>query len=423
MSTETQVLPPILGLLDIGTSKIVCMMLARRAAAGHALIGVGHQISRGLKASVIVDADAAEDAVRATIAQAEHMAGASLEEVIVSAACGRFQSSHITAGLDLAGRAVSAADVDRLIQAGRAHAERDDRAAMHVNQVAARLDGNPCTNDSIGRAGSHLALDVHAVSADRVPIRHLLHITERCQLKVLAIAPAPLASALAATTIEDRHRGTTVIDFGAGTTSLAQFANGCLVAIHVIPIGGNHLTYDLTKALGTSISEAERIKRNYARVDAAHLGADDTVQYQSGGDDHAHTRQARAADISTIVTSRIDALLRQVSERLQQWASPASRRGELVLTGGGSLLAGLCERTATSLERSARLSAPLRNDYGHVALRHPQFATVAGLEAFVLDRQLGLRLDAASPVVRPHAEKSSNNNAIGRARGWFRQGF
>jgi cell division protein FtsA len=406
MSNAPPYLPHVLGLLDIGTFKIVCVMLAADAQVpGYRIIGVGHQRARGLKASVIVDADAAEETLRAAVTQAEHMAGQTLENVIVAAACGRLMSTHVAAGLDLAaaapsGRAVTAADIDRLLAAGRTHAERDDRAVLNINVIAAQLDGTPISQLEIGASGQRLSVDVHAVTVDRSPLRHLMHVVERCQLNVLAIAPSPIAAALAVTSFDERQARVIVIDLGAGSTGLAVLMAGAPVLAHVFPIGGNHLTFDLMRALGTSFTEAERIKKNYAMQGSAHAARDDAIAYLGHDNTHAEadqatTKQVMRADISQILTSRLDALLRQVLLRLDQFAPLSVLNCDVVLTGGGSLLQGLPELAATVLGRPVRLGMPTADEFLPKALSQPAFATAVGLEHFARHTDLGLRFDIA----------------------------
>jgi cell division protein FtsA len=385
-------LPPVFGLLDVGTAKVVCVMVARDQTGACGVIGLGHQISRGLKASVVVEADAAEDAVRAAIEQAQQMAGIALEHVIISAACGRLGSSHFAAGLDLNGRAVTTQDLDSLMSAGRRHIEQDDRSALYLEAMGARLDGHSVPGKAVGLQGLRLSLDLHAVTADRPPLRHLVHIAERCSLNVLGLAPAPLASALAVTSANEREDGVLVIDCGAGTTGFALFVRGTLVAAHVFQVGGNHLTYDLNRTLEASINEAERIKKKYAIERLAHAASVDAFTYQPRGDTHATTKQVTRATMTTIFTSRIDALFQQIAQRLEQAAVPPALVRHVRLTGGGSQLPLLAERAAARLGRPVQTAIPHTSPSWPLSLCHPAFATAAGLLRLALEPDLGLRL-------------------------------
>ena len=53
----------LLAALDIGTGK-VCCFIARAGANGPQIIGIGHQLSRGVRNGVIVDLDAARSEER-----------------------------------------------------------------------------------------------------------------------------------------------------------------------------------------------------------------------------------------------------------------------------------------------------------------------------------------------------------------------
>lgn len=418
MSPAAPPLPPILGLLDVGTSRIACVMLAmgRNAEVPFSVVGFGHQRSHGVKAGVVVDADAAEDALRATVAQAESMAGAQLDTVALAVACGRITSSHFAVGLPLAGlgsegRSVTSADVDRLLDASRRHAEHDDRITVHANAVGARVDGRPLPGFAIGAWGKQLSLDVHAVTVDQPPVRHLLHVVERCGLRAAVLAPAPIAAALAVTTPEDRARGVVVVDIGGGTTGFAVYAQGALVCAALLPIGSNHLGFDLMRSLGVSATEAERIKKNYGIQPVAHPGAAETIVYQVTGDVPAtaiqvQSRQTTRAEISTILTSRLDALLRQVRHRIDQLAIPSHLCGDVVLTGGGSQLSGLPVLASSVLGRPARLAPPLPHTNLPRMLLHPAFAAIAGLGLVYRDRAIGLHFDLPAHVLAPVAVQS-----------------
>ena len=113
--------PAILGLLDIGTSKTVCFIVAaaRRREAPVEVLGVGQQPSRGLKAGVVIELDAAEQCVRAAVTEAERAAGCELRQVLLAVASGRLKSTTFAAEAKIEGRAVGTRIAARLMSAGQ----------------------------------------------------------------------------------------------------------------------------------------------------------------------------------------------------------------------------------------------------------------------------------------------------------------
>jgi len=270
----------VIGLLDIGTSKVVCVIVSvpqLRAASLRQVevrvLGSGLCPSRGLRSGTVFELGEAEQAVREAVAQAERKACTAVESVLAAVACGRLRSSTFTADTNIEGLVVEAADIERVMAAARKHVERDGRALLHMNCISYRLDGTGGIGDPHGLSGRTLGADLHAVTADEAPLRNLVHVVERAYLSASSLVPVPYASALAATTGEERHLGVLCLDIGAGTTSLATFAQGHLLSSEVVPIGGNHATFDIAQTLSASVYEAERIKTDH--VSLARGGASD----------------------------------------------------------------------------------------------------------------------------------------------------
>ncbi len=89
----------VLCVLDVGTSKVACLIakllpaeqsdLLRGRTHRCRILGIGHQRSRGLKGGAVVDMEEAEDAIRHAVDAAERMAGVQVESVIVNVSGGR----------------------------------------------------------------------------------------------------------------------------------------------------------------------------------------------------------------------------------------------------------------------------------------------------------------------------------------------
>jgi cell division protein FtsA len=376
----------IVGLLDIGTSKVACLIAAidvgqgSGAASRARLLGVGHVCSRGIKGGVIVDLSEAEAAVRAAIAQAERAARVTLEDVFVSVSCGRLQSSNFAASVDVAGGVVQATDVERLMSGGRSWAERDGRMLIHLNRIGFRLDGVAGGNDPRGMAAARLSADLHTVGADEAPIRNLLHVVERCYLSVRALIAAPYASAIAVTSEEERRLGVTCIDIGGGTATVAVFAEGHFIHAAAVPVGGHHITFDIAHALQTPLAEAERIKTLYGTMVVARSDEHDVFSYAFAREDEGTSGRSTKAHLAAFIRPRVANILELVRERLDLAGLGAFASERMVLTGGTSGLVGIGEFAANMLGRPVRVAKP------HQVELPPNcssaaFATVAGLLA------------------------------------------
>src|SRR3954471_23547920 len=110
--------------LDIGTSKIACMIARLKPSAPndalrgrtHAveLIGYSQIQSRGMKAGAVVDLAECEQGVRQAVGLAEKMAKVRVESVLLSVSGGRLSGQLVEAVADIRGGAVTAADLTRV---------------------------------------------------------------------------------------------------------------------------------------------------------------------------------------------------------------------------------------------------------------------------------------------------------------------
>jgi cell division protein FtsA len=380
----------VLGLIDIGTSKICCTIVVPNRGgdkrSGPHVIGIGHQRSQGVKAGVVVDLHEAENAVRAAVAQAERMARVQLEEVIVGVSCGRMRSNHFAARADLESGVVRKDDLRRLTQAARAYAERDGRLPLYLDRLIYRIDGDAGVQEPIGMAGNRLTADVHAITADEAPLRNLKLLIERCYLSLGSAIPSALASILAVTSEEERRIGITCLDIGGGTTSISVFADNRFLLADVVPIGGQHMTFDIARELGTPIPEAERIKALYGTLVSAGSDEHEMFTYPLAGEGDSAFHQTTRARLRAILQPRMEGLLALVNERMQRSEIMRYAGERVVLTGGASQLVGIDEFAANALGRPVRVARPLStggpsgpNGGLPANMSLPAFACVAGL--------------------------------------------
>jgi cell division protein FtsA len=347
-----------IGVLDIGTSKTACIIVSapdpksgRRRREGMRILGYGCKPSRGLKAGVVIDHDGAEQATRATIMQAEQMAGVTIDEVFLAVTCGRLMSRTFAADTRIESKTIGSSHVERLMAAGRKYAERDGGTLLHINHVGYRVDGAATIANPLGMTGTTLAADLHAITVDDTPLRSLLNVIERAGFLPTGVGPAPYASGLASTTEEERRLGAVCIDMGAGATTLSVFAAGRLRLVDTVAVGGQHVTFDIARALSTPFDQAERIKTLYGTLENAASDDEGMVAYTLTGEEEPTLYQTTKARIQGIVRNRVADLLTHVAGRGKPVAGPERNgRGHSGAAGsdclsaaGGRPVAGLVQ--------------------------------------------------------------------------------
>lgn len=405
--------PAAMGLLDIGTSKVAAAIITGDGPDVR-IAGVGLQRSKGMKAGVLTDLDAAEGAVRAAIGQAERAAGITLDGVVCSFAAGRLKSQHFAAKTDVANGRVAQEDLDRVTKAGRDYAERDGRALVHLNTLGLRLDGAAGLRDVRGMAARQLAADFHAVTADETPLRNLMLLIEHGYLACDGVVASPYASALAVTTREERELGVTVIDIGAGTAGIAVFAEGHLAGIDVIPVGSQHVTFDIARALQTPLTEAERIKTLYGTLITAQSDEHETFSYPVAGEEDGATYEATRARLTEIIRPRFAQIFALVRERLGENPASAYAGDAVVLTGGAVQLLGTVEFAARELGRPVRLGRPGAIPGLPASVAGPHFSTLCGL-AVASGEEGG--------IIHRASADGPEQGYLGRVGSWLKSSF
>src|ERR1700710_1157489 len=232
--------------LDIGTSKIACMIARLKPCPpnealrgrSHAveLIGYSQIQSRGVKAGAVVDLAGCEQAVRQAVALAERMAKVRVESVLLSVSAGRLQGQLIEAAADIKGGSVTSADVTRVTSTGMRHATGEGRTVLHALPVGYALDGVKGIRDPRGMVARQFGIDMNVVTADATVARNLMLVVERCHLNVEAMASSPYVAGLAVLTDDEADLGAAVVEMGAGTTTIATYSGGRFV--HAGGVGG-----------------------------------------------------------------------------------------------------------------------------------------------------------------------------------------
>src|SRR5512134_1736448 len=249
--------------LDIGTSKVACLVadLAPDGALG--VLGMGGHESKGLKKGVVVNIESTVNAVQRALEEAELMADCKIASAFVGIAGSHIRSFNSTGMVAVKDREVSALDVNRALDTARAVNIPTDQQILHVLRQEFIIDGQEDVREPIGMSGVRLEVKVHIVTGAVSAAQNIVKCVRRCGLEVDDLILQPLASARAVLSDDERELGVCLVDVGGGTTDLAVFTHGAIRHTAVIPIAGSQITSDIAMALRTPTKDAEDLKQHY----------------------------------------------------------------------------------------------------------------------------------------------------------------
>jgi cell division protein FtsA len=240
---------------------------------------------------------------------------------------------------------------------------------------------------------------------------------QRSHLEIEAFVSSPLAAGLACLTEDEKQLGVTLIDMGAGCTTVSVFVDGELVFVDSASVGGAHVTNDVARGLSTTISHAERLKTLYGSALPSPSDEREILQVPLvGEDDDRATNQVPRSMLGRIIRPRIEEIFEIVRAKIYDSGLEPVAGRRVVLTGGASQLQGLREVGAQILDKQLRLGRPIHVDGLAEIASGPSFSACAGLISY---------LSKERPEIRAIQRKTKRetSNMFGKFGLWLRENF
>ena len=432
--------------LDIGTSRVTCIIGEPGDGQALDVVGIGESEARGLRKGVVVDPEAAVEAITRAVEEAERMSGLEAEEVAINlsgshimsfngqaivAVSGREREpaqenghsrrgfgahSHVVvAGRD---REITAEDVRRAIESASAIQLPAGREIVDRLPQEFIVDDQDGINDPVGMIGARLAVKVHIVTSPVTARQNVINSVNRAGLVVGEMVLEQLAAAEASLTDDDKEFGAALVDIGAETTGLIIYQRGAVQHTAVFALGGSHFTNDIAFGLRTPIPEAEKIKRGVGCACALSLSEgerSELVEVPSVGG--RPPRQLSRQILCDILQPRAEEVLSHVADEIREAGWEGQLSSGVVLTGGGALLGGMVEIAEQVFDAPVRIGYPERDRFGGLVedIQSPAWAAAAGLCL--------IRQRAKSAEMRASLARAQSAGALGALVSKFRNRF
>lgn len=394
--------------LDIGTSKVVCIVGDVSPEGDVEIVGIGSHASRGLKKGVVVNIESTVQSIQRAVEEAELMAGCQIHSVYAGIAGSHIRSLNSHGIVAIRDREVFKPDIDRVIDAAQAVAIPADQKILHILPQEYIIDTQEGVKEPLGMSGVRLEAKVHLVTCAVNAIQNIEKCIRKCGLEVEDVILEQLASGYAVLTEDEKELGVCIVDIGGGTSDIAVFTEGAIRHTAVIPIAGDQVTNDIAMALRTPTPNAEEIKIKYACALASLAGENETIKVPSVGErkDRDLSRQA----LAEVVEPRYDELFTLVQAELRRSGFEDLIAAGIVLTGGTSKMEGVVELAEEIFHMPVSIGKPTNVTGLTDIVRNPIYATGVGLLLYGA-KQIG------EEIVVPPTENMSG--MVGKVKNWF----
>jgi cell division protein FtsA len=351
--------------LDIGTSKVRCVIGEPSEKGLMNIVGIGQADSRGLRRGIVTTTDAVADSIKRAVEEAERVSGLEVQMATINLSGEhlRGENKHGVVAVAGAGREIMFEDVERAIESASAMQlpagwEIIDRVPQEFI-----IDGQDGIIEPIGMTGARLESRVHIISSPSAGRQNVVKAIHNSGLEIEKMMLEPLAAAEAVLTDDDKEYGSALVNMGAEVTSLMIFGRGAVQHTAVFPFGGMHFTKDIAHGLRVSIPEAEKIKQRFGCI-ASFLMDDDErqeiIEIMPVG--RNETRGLSKEILCDIMQPRAIELLQHVAHEISSAHGQIS--SGVILTGGSAMIRGTVEIAEQVFDAPTRVGFPDKRRFG-----------------------------------------------------------
>lgn len=367
--------------LDIGTTKIVCMVGKRNEYGKIEILGMGKSESIGVTRGVVSNIEKTVQSIRTAVDQAEAQSGVNIRVVNVGIAGQHIKSlQHKGQKIRHKGEdEITQDDIDSLIEDMYQLVIAPGEEIIHVLPQEYIVDKEVGIKDPIGMAGTRLEANFHIISGQVTAAKNIYRCVEKAGLQVQELILEPLASSEAVLSEEEKEAGIVLVDIGGGTTDIAIFQDGIIRHTAVIPFGGNIVSEDIKEGCTIIKSQAELLKVKFGSALANENQENEIVSIP--GLRGREPKEISIKNLANIIQARMEEIIENVYFEIKNSGFEKKLIGGIVVTGGGSQLKHITQLIEYLTGMDTRIGYPNEHLAANNAeeITSPIFSTSVGL--------------------------------------------
>jgi len=365
--------------IEFGTSKIVALIAQGNGLHRLDFIGSGTVPYDGYMDGEWNTPRQMVQRVHDAIATAEQEAGIHLQEIYVGVP-GEF--THVLSTeveIEVPGGVIDNNAVDDVMDAAaeKLHIEETGCMVLHRSPAWYVIDGGKRTMTPQG-SGHTLRAMISYIVAEPVFVEDVSEMLSALDISIAGFLSTTLGESLLLPTLDERDRGTVLINVGYLSTELSVIEGDAITYHAILPLGGGYMTSAIAERLNISMKTAEQIKRDYSfEPDEMDRDSFSEVSDEQGMRVTV-PREVVAECIDQVMADLTDMIDQTIRNDAERYMGP---RTTIYLTGGGiSMMRGAKENLSAVIGKPVRVATMKASQ-----LNSPVYSSIQGLMDLVVD--------------------------------------
>jgi len=415
--------------LDIGTTKIACIVGRRSEHGKIEILSMGKYESVGVTRGVVSNIEKTVQSIKAAVQEAQVRVEGELNVRVVNVGiAGQHISSLQHRGMlmrDNLELEISQSDIDNLVEDMYKLVMQPGEEIIHVLPQEYIVDNEQGIKDPIGMSGVRLEANFHIITGQIAAAKNIKKCVDKAGLEVDEMILEPLASSEAVLSEEEKEAGVVLVDIGGGTTDVAIFQDGIIRHTAVIPFGGNVITEDIKEGCTIMKRQAELLKVKFGSALASECQENEIVCIPGlrGRD----PKEISVRNLASIIQARMEEIIEHVYYEIRNSGYEKKLIGGIVVTGGGAQLKHITQLFEYITGMDTRIGYP--NE--HLApstivenITSPMYATGIGLVIKGFQHSYSNGSAESSVAAKNHSSKRKGSffeKILNKSRTWFEE--
>lgn len=382
--------------LDIGVSKVSCVIGQVNKFSEIEVIGYGLSNNSGIKRGQILDYERVGQSIKDAVNSAEQISELSVNSAYVNikGMNVRIEKVVMESEVERPNDGMTVNDIYNLytkIQIST-RLERDEQI-IDILPSAYVVNGRIYKEEPIGAFCKTFQMEVEVVIARGDYIDGVQKALKYAGLKIDGLILETLATSNIILMPEEKQNGVLMLDVGGGHTDISVYKKDKLEFYTTLPVGGDHITNDISLTFDISTDEAEKLKRQYNLALVSMITNNHEVKLTSKA--VASNDIVKCSEIVQVIEARIKEIY-QIIRRMLQEKGMITGISTVVLTGQGiSNIVGAEELAKRTLKiNNVRVCSPKL-----INVIKPQHTTVYGMVRYISGLGLSKHVNSDVQIV------------------------